>query len=363
MRGQAPALQVTKWLQAPAGFDGQWSGLHGKVVVLEFWATWCSPCIHAIPHLNELANEFRGQDVVFLAVTDDDEDRLQSFLAKRSMDAMIGIDTSRKNWKLFGVSSIPHTFVIGKDGNVIGATFPENVTSSVLKEALAGGRPVLPPKLGVESDLEWDDHLIEWQDGVSPAFYAIIKPIKTTTSGAWPRPGHLSADGVGLETLVQLAYEVDHFHLDWRMPEEDQTYRAAVRVPDDRKDKLLPYFRQTLIDMFGIQARWENQERDVYVLKRIEGHAVPAESHERELVQMMRGTITLRAQSVKRLCDFLTTPLHSIVVDETGMNGRYDFDLPYQPGQPDVTAEALKQIGLEVLKTRHSVPILVVSPE
>jgi uncharacterized protein (TIGR03435 family) len=86
------------------------------------------------------------------------------------------------------------------------------------------------------------------------------------------------------------------------------------------------------------------------------------ESHEKELVQMMRGKISLHAQPVKKLCDFLTTPLHSIVVDETGMKGRYDFDLPYQPGQPDVTTSALSLIGLEAVKMRRSVVVLVVQP-
>src|SRR5947199_3428540 len=76
---EAPALKVTQWLQAPEGFDGKWSGLHGKVVVLEFWATWCAPCIGAIPHLNQLANEFKDRGVAFLAVTDDDKDRLKPF--------------------------------------------------------------------------------------------------------------------------------------------------------------------------------------------------------------------------------------------------------------------------------------------
>ena len=361
---QAPSLQVTKWLQPPAGFDGQWSRLRGKVVVLEFWATWCSPCVHAIPHLNQLANEFHSQDVVFLAVTDDDEDHLKPFLAKQPMDAIIGIDTDRKSWKAFGVPFVPHTIVIDKDGAVIGATLPENVTSEVLREVLAGKKPVLPSKEGVESDLEWDDHLIEWQDGVRPVTYAIIKPIKTTTAGLWPRQAHLTADGVGLDTLVQAAYETDHFHLDWRMPKDDQTYRVAIRVPEDRKSCLLSYMRQTLGTVFGIQARWENHERDVYVLRRIEGQGGLSESRaEHDLVQMMKGKITLRHQSVKRLCDLLTNSLESLVVDETGMNGLYDFDVPYQHGQPEVTTQALRGLGFEAIKARRSVPILVVGPE
>jgi len=80
---QIPVLQVKQWLQAPKGFNGKWESLRGKVVIVEFWATWCSPCISAIPHLNGLAKEFRNQNVVFLAITDDDADRLKPFLAKQ----------------------------------------------------------------------------------------------------------------------------------------------------------------------------------------------------------------------------------------------------------------------------------------
>jgi uncharacterized protein (TIGR03435 family) len=361
---QAPPLHVTQWLQAPAGFRGQWSELRGKVVVLEFWATWCSPCVRAIPHLNQLAEEFRGQDVAFLAVTDDNADRLKPFLAKHPMKAIIGIDSDRKGWKGFSVPNIPHTVLIGKDGSILGATYPENVTADVLRKALAGEKPTLPPKEGVPDDLEWDSHAIEWQDGVVPTMYAIIKPIKTTTSGTMRRPDHITADGVSLEVLAQIAYETDHFHMDWQMPRDDQTYRAAFRVPQEQKERLLPYMRQTLAALFGMRARWESRERDVFILRRVEGHSpLPESRAEKDLIQMLRGKITLRRQPVSRLCEFLTNSLRAIVIDETGLAGRYDFDIPYQPGQPEVTMQALKQLGLDAVKARRPVRVLVVEPE
>ena len=149
---EPPALNVTQWLQAPEGFNGQWSSLRGKVVVLEFWATWCAPCVAAIPHLNQLANEFRDRGVLFLAVTDDDADGLKLFLAKHPISAIIGIDTERQNWRTFSVPSIPHTLLIGKDGGIIGTTLPGSITADVLSEALAGKRPAVPPKEGIEAD-------------------------------------------------------------------------------------------------------------------------------------------------------------------------------------------------------------------
>jgi uncharacterized protein (TIGR03435 family) len=358
---QAPDLQVSQWLQAPDGFTGQSKDLRGKVVVLEFWATWCGPCVKAVPHLNQLADEFRDKGVAFLAVTDDDEDRLKPFLAKQPINAIIGVDTERKNWNTFSVPSIPDTLLIGKDGHIIGATIPENLTAEVLRDALAEKSVTLPAKQSIPSDLEWDDH-IPWEDGVRPTAYAIIKPIKTATGAAWPRPGHFTADGVTLEVRVQNAYQTDFFHIDWQAPKDEHTYRAAFRVPEGRDEQLFPYVRETLAQMFGVRAHWSEQERDVYVLQRIEGEAgLPEARTEKELAQMLRGRITLKHQPIAKLCDLLANSFSAIVVDETGLNGHYDFEIPYQPGQPEVTTNALKKVGLEAVKARRKVKVLVVT--
>lgn len=360
---QPPPLQVSQWLQAPAAFNAQWASLRGRVVVVEFWATWCSPCIAAIPHMNQLATEFRDRDVTFLAITDDDEDRLKSFFLKTPLQAIVGVDEERRNWETFSVPSIPHTVLIGRDGRVIATTSPENVTSAVLREALAGKSVTLPAEDGVPSDLEWDDHL-QWEDGVRPVAYSIIKPITTLTSGAWPRPGHLTADGVPLATLVQLAYQTNSYHVDWQAPTSEVRYRAAFRVPEERQQQLFPYMQETLALMFGIRAKWIDEERDVFVLRRIPGEKAPFESRSDKAVsQMLRGRITLQRQPMTELCEMLANEVSAIVVNETSLERLYDFEIPYQPGQPEVTVDALRKNGLELLKARRPVKMLVVSSD
>jgi uncharacterized protein (TIGR03435 family) len=368
---EAPKLQVKQWLQAPKEFDGKWESLRGKVVVLEFWATWCSSCVAAIPHLNQLATEFRNEGVVFLAITDDDTDRLKSFLPKHPVDAIIGIDPDLINLKTFNGPSLPHTVLVGTNGVVIGATSPEHITSEVLRDTLAGRKLSLPPKEGIQCDLSWDENSIEWKDGVAPLMYAIIKPIKTLTAGYHlpPNSGHFTADGVPISMVLLVAYQTDSLHMDWRMPRTataiyNQYFRVVFRVPEERKDRLLPYMRQTIADMFGIQAYWEKQEREVYVLRRIKGQALPQQSRaEKEVELAGRGTITLRYQPVSILCKWLTNYLRAITVDETGMEGQYDLDVAYQDGNPELMFDALKKLGLEAVKMRRNVSILVVEPE
>jgi uncharacterized protein (TIGR03435 family) len=198
---------------------------------------------------------------------------------------------------------------------------------------------------------------------VVPEMYCIIKPIKTITSGTMTGRNRFTADGVPLSMLIQSAWQPGQFRTDLRVA-DTHMYRAAVQVPENRKEQLWPYLRATLTTMFGLQARWEDQERDVFILRKVEGQSAPAESQaDKEIRQQLRGKITLQKQPVKELCDMLTNALGKPVLDETALPGRYDFDLPYQPGQKDVILGALKEKGLEVTQAKRRIPILVVESE
>jgi len=114
----APALTFTQLLNAPEGAKADWPSLKGKVVVLEFWATWCAPCIAEIPHLNEIAQSVAANNVQFIAVDDEDPAVVEEFLGKKPMAAWAGVDTSKKIFEDFGVQDRPTTIVIDTQGRV-----------------------------------------------------------------------------------------------------------------------------------------------------------------------------------------------------------------------------------------------------
>src|SRR6478672_11497691 len=80
--GQAAPPLAVALLQAPADTKADWSALKGKVTVLEFWATWCGPCVGAISHMNELAEAFKDRPVQFIAITDEKEATIKEFLGR-----------------------------------------------------------------------------------------------------------------------------------------------------------------------------------------------------------------------------------------------------------------------------------------
>jgi thiol-disulfide isomerase/thioredoxin/Tfp pilus assembly protein PilF len=111
----APAFAVTTT-------DGQrlsLDDLQGKVVLIDFWATWCPSCRDAVPHLKAIAKKFQGQPLVVLSVSlDSDEQKWTDFIAKNEMTWLQCRDGgfSGPVAKLFGVDAIPHTFTVDADG-------------------------------------------------------------------------------------------------------------------------------------------------------------------------------------------------------------------------------------------------------
>ena len=97
------------------------SQLKGKVVLINFWATWCPPCRQELTHVQkEIIDHFKGQDFVFLPISRGEKKSVvEAFREKTGYTFPMGLDPTQEIFKKYASNYIPRNFVVGKDGKVI----------------------------------------------------------------------------------------------------------------------------------------------------------------------------------------------------------------------------------------------------
>ncbi len=131
---KAPALDIEHWIQDGGGFFKPVKEFEdGKVYVVEFWATWCGPCINSMPHLAEVQNKYRGRGVQIVSVSDETLDEVNDLLGRENEqvgktfqeitsayslttdpDRSVHIDYMEAS----GQQGIPTSFIVGKTGQI-----------------------------------------------------------------------------------------------------------------------------------------------------------------------------------------------------------------------------------------------------
>jgi uncharacterized protein (TIGR03435 family) len=356
----APELGLEKLLQAPEGTKTDWASLRGKVIVLEFWATWCAPCIAAMPHLNDLAEKLKDRPLQFIAITDESEPFVVPFLQRRVIKGWVGLDEDRSVFDAYGVQGIPRTIVVDRDGKIAALTTATSLTEAKLADLIEGkSLNVTPEKSIVSAPAPLGPPTPEEE----PARFEItIKPTKSPTNSMSQARGRFRASG-DLKTALSLIHNFTKTRIISPALLEEARYDISATMLEGNTDDLKAVLAQTIEATFKLRVRREMREMEVFVLTAPEQATInlkpnpAAIGHSSEAA----GVIAAAAVTIRALVEQLEGVLKQPVIDETKLPGKYNWNVLFDKQHPDSIIEAIRQeLGLELKRAQRQIEVMVV---
>ena len=138
----APPIVLDTWLNLDTAAKPTLKNLEGKVVMIEFWGTWCAPCVRAMPHVQQLHDRYGSRGLMVLAISYEKPAVLKAFLEKNAYTMPVGSDPQRTVVNAYKIKAWPSTFVIDKQGKLAYVGHP------------SGAEAALEKALGLESSPE-----------------------------------------------------------------------------------------------------------------------------------------------------------------------------------------------------------------
>lgn len=130
---RAPGLRLER---LDDGSSVSLADLRGQVVLLEFWRTWCAPCLAAVPHLNELHALYGGEGLAVLGVTNEDESKVRLTAERVGMAYPVVLTPGDAADDAYGIQGFPTTVIVDREGVLAWRGHPMELEAPVLAELL-----------------------------------------------------------------------------------------------------------------------------------------------------------------------------------------------------------------------------------
>jgi thiol-disulfide isomerase/thioredoxin len=353
-------LDTLKLLQAPLGARADWASLKGKIVVLEFWATWCSPCVASLPHLNQLVESVDPANFQFISVDDEDLKAVQTFLTKKKMSGWVGVDASGGVFGLYGVESRPTTVIVDGSGKIVAVTEIDSVSAVDLQAVAEGKNVAFKPAMEIteaSAPLSPDAERSLFAVSVSKA-----SPDAKTVLAKHPPTGWdlLGEDADSLMTDVFNVFG-NRYVLKDPLPEGRYDVRVnSVDVPQTMIDSVV---QQAVLGALHLQIQPKTLTRPAYILRATDASKKllsPSASTHAVKRGYWHGNFLLMNGTMDDLTYVLATGLENPVLNETGIDGTYDARFKVAGGDVDSLNAILKDtLGLELVPGNQEMSITV----
>ncbi|MEM6804476.1 MAG: redoxin domain-containing protein [Bacteroidota bacterium] len=342
----------------------------GKAVLIDFWATWCSPCVAGMPHLEALQKKFEA-DLEVISVSEEKYERISRFRDTKPYQFLFARDTGSLR-ALFPYQMIPHSVLIAPDGKLVAITSPEHITEQVIEKVLAAEEIHLPIKKD-QFDFDPTHEYFDFEEEVQELFQ--LQPYMSglpAFSKSYPKgpfkDRRISMFNLNVAGLYRKAYQMSTYRLVYEFDEaeiawEDKNNRYCLNIIARNPQDLYPFMQEQLKQHTDVLAKPSLKELDVLIIEQAGGGIQAEQVSGKGLTEARGDGFKNEGASMADFCAYLENfgIVGMAVVDETGDEGLYDIDFSFQPENPQSFKEALANLGLTYKKGVRKTEVLILS--
>lgn len=381
---KSPALKFVNVLNS-SNSNFSLAAQKGKVVILEFWATWCGSCIPAMSHLSDLKTKF-GDKMEVLAISDDRRERIERFIKNKPSKLLFVSDPDHKLQQYFPYNSIPHSVIIDTEGKIAAITSPTEINEQVVQTLLAGDKINLKQKVDAgggfdmlkdyfPKPIDFDGYSFDIQPPI-PGGFPITKRMAPASPWYGRRvtmmnnPVNLIFKAAFEKSIARIVYEgVTAEEFDHRTTKS--LYSIDVIVPKNKENELYSYFRKQLLSLdLEYKCRIEKRKMQTVIITCIDPSKLNAlQSSEPATSGSITNQQVTRANNYQKknapLSDlFLHFESFGIlkepVIDETGLVGNFNLVFNLDLEDPASFKNELAKLGLKAQRMEREVEVLVI---
>ncbi|UKJ07083.1 redoxin domain-containing protein [Solitalea lacus] len=355
----------------------------GKVVILDFWATWCGSCVSAMPKLQALQGQF-AKDLQVLLVTNEEQAKIESFLLKvkqvRDFTLPVVLDRDHRLWELFNIRLVPQYAWIDRQGIFRGITTSEELTAGNIQDFVNGNYHFLPEYTQAINSTPASPALVATGGGEpSPGLlYSSVFSGYQAGSGSnsFIGTGKVKAVNCTPEMLFRITYGQGKHLLPYpiwktRVIRKDSlsrapkgknaapTYGYELNFPGEATDQLLPMMRADLERFFPLTASLEQQAISCLALRCSGKPTLHSKGGPPQAEENYFG-LRLVNHPVQALIETLQAYSKLGILDETSITTNIDIELKAELGDLAQLQKALAVYHLELTPVTRQVEVLVI---
>ncbi len=354
--GDVPPALVWDKLKGncPASLD--WPGLHGRVVVAAFSSSFPFPS--EISQWNQIAERVVDEPVLFLQVVEGSEFLLDQAIDKTPYQGCILLDQQGTNLRNFGLPESGTTVVVNSQGWIAGysqAQVREASVRAVLtgqKTAALAEFPAQPHRtvIGeIEGETSWEVHISRAVPGSRRAL---------SSAG----PEGYTARNRSLKVIIADLWETPPSRIVFPDDLDEGAYDVTAHIPQKNKDRVVQLVREAVEQRFGLSVQSATRNERVYLMtaSQVTTHLQPAKDGEEPMTGSTQDSLMGTAQNMQDIARVFEDSLHTPVIEQTGVPGKYDFSATSALAEPASYFDMARQLGLQLTESRRPVDMLIV---